>query len=188
MRREILIAGRGGQGILLLGHVLGLAAAKYSGLYTTGTESYSAETRGGDSRADLIICTSPEELDYMKVRKAEIALFMYPEQLRKYASLLKDDAQVFADSTFISKEDIDRVKGSRSWRVESAPYTEIARERLGTHRVANMVALGHLIKLTKLVPPEAIESAIKEVVNRKWVEIDIKAFRAGLEIGIKKQR
>lgn len=182
MRREVLIAGRGGQGILLLGHVLGLAAAKYANLYVTGTESYGAETRGGDSRADIILCEDAEELDYVKVRHADIALFMYVEQLRRYSHLVNDRALVFIDSSFITREDVEEVKGGRRWLVNYKPYTDIAREELGTHRVANMVALGHLIGVTKVVPPEAVEKAIKELVRPKWVELDIKAFRLGLSL------
>jgi len=182
MRREILIAGRGGQGILLLGHVLGLAAAKYANLYVTGTESYGAETRGGDSRADIILCDEAEELDYMKVRRADIALFMYTEQLMRYSQLVSDNAVVFVDSSFITEEDVKEAKGTRKWLVNPKPYTDLAREKLGTHRVANMVALGHVISVTQVVPIEAVENAIKELVRPKWVELDIKAFRLGLDL------
>ena len=182
MRTEVLIAGRGGQGILLLGHILGLAVAKYGGIYATGTESYSAETRGGDSRADVILCTEAGELDYMKVRRASVALFMYVDQLRKYSSLVGDGAKVFVDSTFISEEDVRKASAGRSWEVRMKPYTDIARRELGTHRVANMVALGHLISVTKVVRPEAVEAAIKELVKKEWVDLDIKAFRIGLRL------
>jgi len=182
VRREILIAGRGGQGILLLGHVLGLAAAKYANLYVTGTESYGAETRGGDSRADIILCDEAEELDYVKVRRADIALFMYTEQLRRYSYLVGEQATVFVDSSFITREDVEEVRNGREWLINYKPYTNIARDELGTHRVANMVALGHMIGVTQVVPPDAIENAIKELVRPKWVELDIKAFRLGLSL------
>lgn len=177
MRKEILVAGRGGQGILLLGHVIGLSAAKYAGLYVTGTESYSAETRGGDSKVDLIIADRAEELDYIKVRQANIAIFMYPTQLSKYSSLVDKGAKVFVDSTYV--KEIPKVE----WEVFSAPYTEMAEKKLGTHRVANMVALGHVIYVTKLMEPEAIINGMKEVVRKKWLDIDIKAFREGLSLG-----
>jgi len=182
VRREVLIAGRGGQGILLLGHVLGLAAAKYANLYVTGTESYGAETRGGDSRADIILCEEAEELDYVKVRNADIALFMYVEQLRRYSYLVRNQATVFVDSSFITVKDVEGAMNGKQWFVHHEPYTDIAREKLGTHRVANMVALGHLIGVTKVVPVEAVENAIKELVRPKWVELDIKAFRLGLSL------
>jgi len=179
VRREIIIAGRGGQGILLLGHVLGVAAAKFSDYYVTGTESYSAETRGGDSKAEIIIADTPEELGYMKVRKADIAVFMYCEQLNKYRDQVGPEALVFIDSTFI-----EEVRGVK-WVVRQAPYTRIAESELGTPRVANMVALGHLIGVTKLLSADAVENAIATVVKKSWIDINKKAFRRGLELADK---
>ncbi|MEM2021112.1 MAG: 2-oxoacid:acceptor oxidoreductase family protein, partial [Zestosphaera sp.] len=70
VRHEILMIGRGGQGVLLLGRILGLAASKYSDLYVTGSETYASETRGGESRVDLIIADNPEDIDYIRVRRA----------------------------------------------------------------------------------------------------------------------
>ena len=177
MRKEFLASGRGGQGILLLGHLLGHAVAKYTDLYITATESYDAETRGGDSKIDIIIADRPEELDYFKVRKSDIALFMYPYQLVRYGSLTKNDALVFIDSYYIKN-----IPLNRDWKVKAAPYTRIAEEKLGTHVVANMIALGHIIKETNLVSEEAILKSIKEVVRKRWVYIDIKAFQEGLAL------
>ena len=176
LRKEIIIAGRGGQGILLLGHVMGVAAAKFSEYYVTGTESYSAETRGGDSKAEIIIADSAEELGYMKVRRADIAVFMYGEQLVKYSSLVSPNAVVFADSTFITE--VVR----KDWVLKLAPYTKIAETELGTPRVANMVALGHLIGVTKLLSTEAVERAIEYVVKKSWIKLNKKAFRRGLRV------
>ena len=177
MRKEFLAAGRGGQGILLLGHILGHAAAKYTDLYVTVTESYDAETRGGDSRVDIVIADRPEELDYFRVRRSDIALFMYPEQLMKYGGLVRDGATVFVDSYYIGE-----VPESTKWVVKSAPYTRIAEDELGTHVVANMIALGHIIKETGLIPKEAIIRSIRKVVRRKWVYIDLKSFQRGLSL------
>ncbi len=176
MRKEFLAAGRGGQGILILGHVLGLAAAKYTGLYVTGTESYDAETRGGDSRVDLIFTDSQDELDYFKVRSADIALFMYSDQLLKYRRLVGNEAIVFIDSSF----HIPELRSS--WQVYRVPYTDMAEEKLGTHVVANMIALGHIIRKTGLIDREAVISSIKEVVRKRWVSVDLKAFELGMEL------
>ncbi len=177
MRKEFLAAGRGGEGILLLGHLLGHAIAKYTNLYVTVTESYDAETRGGDSKTDIIIADKPEELDYFKVRKSDIALFMYPDQLIKYGNYVKEGATVFIDNYYIKN-----VSASRKWIIKALPYTKVAEEELGTHIVANMVALGNIIKETKVVPKEAILKSIREVVRKKWIYIDIKAFQKGLSL------
>lgn len=179
MRREILIFGRGGQGILLMGHVIGVAAAKHAGLYVTSTETYSSEVRGGESRSDLIIADREEELDYIKVRNATDVIAMYPPRLGNYGSLISGKALVQFDTTFSVPKALTRP----SWVMVGGPYTRIAEEELGTPRVANMVALGHFVRLSNLLRIEVVEEAMKEVVKRKWVEINRKALRRGYGLG-----
>ena len=171
MRIEILIAGRGGQGILLLGHILGAAIAKYTNLHVLGSEIYAAETRGGDSRVDLIVADREEEADFIKVMGADVALFMHQLQLDAYESLVRDGALVFIDRSNVTS--IPR----RNWRVFIEPYTDIAEKEVGSARVANVVALGHLVKSTSIVSPEVVEKVIAEVVPKEWVDLNIKAFR-----------
>lgn len=171
MRLEILIAGRGGQGILLLGHILGKAIAKYTNLHILGSEIYAAETRGGDSRVDLVVADREEDADFIKVMRADIALFMHQLQLDAYKDLVRDGAVVFLDKSNVSSVP------QRNWRIYLEPYTDIAEKEIGTSRVANLVALGHIVKVTSIVPPGAIEDVIKEVVSKEWVDINIKAFR-----------
>lgn len=171
MRTEILIAGRGGQGILLLGHILGRAIAKHTNLYILGSEVYAAETRGGDSRVDLVVADKEEEADYIKVMKADIAIFMHQLQLDAYKDLVREGATVFIDRS--NATNIPQ----KGWNVYLEPYTDIAEKEVGNIRVANMVALGHLVKVTSIVPPEAVEDTIREVVAKEWVDINIKAFR-----------
>jgi 2-oxoglutarate ferredoxin oxidoreductase subunit gamma len=171
LRIEVLIAGRGGQGILLLGHILGRAVAKYTNLYILGSEIYAAETRGGDSRVDLVIADREEEADFIKVMGADIAIVMHQLQLDAYSHLIKDGAVVFLD-----KSNVTSVP-QRKWRVFLEPYTDIAEREFGTPRVANMVALGHLVRQTSLVPPEGVEEVIRETVPKDWVDVNIRAFR-----------
>lgn len=179
MRREILIFGRGGQGILLMGHVIGVAAAKHSGLYVTSTESYSSEMRGGESRSDLIVADREEELDYIKVRSATDVIAMYPPRLGIYEHLIGEGALVQLDTSFNIPKDALRP----SWVKVGAPYTRIAEEELGTPRVANMVALGHFVRLTGILKIGAVETAMEEVVRKRWVEINRKALRKGYGLG-----
>lgn len=176
MKVEMLIIGRGGQGILLLGRVIGVAASKYAGLYVTSMEAYASETRGGESRVDLIVSDNPEEIDYVRVLNADIALFMYPYNLAKYSEILKRDAHVFINSTFGKEHPYSTQK------VFLKPYNEIAEKSVGTSRVANMVALGHLIAKTGVQKVEHVEKALKEIISENLYEINIKALKAGLTL------
>lgn len=178
-KTEVLIAGRGGQGILLAGYVLGLALAKKRGYYVVNSESYSAETRGGDSRSELVVSSSPEEADLIRVRRADIAVFMYGEQMKRYSSRVKRDALVLLDSTFIKRPHVS------TWRAILVPFTDIAGSRLGNFRVANMVMLGTLSQVTGLVDKNALVSAVREVVSPRWVKINIEAIELGASYAVR---
>lgn len=178
IKHEVLIAGRGGQGVLLLGRVLGVAASKYENLYVTCSEAYVAETRGGDSRVDLIIATNPDEIDYIKVRRVDAALFLHQDQLVRFSSIVGGNAKVFVDESFVRE-----VPRNYGWTVFKAPYTELAERVLKTVRVSNMIILGHFIGTLKLISESSIEKAIDELVSSEWRETNKAAFKLGLKIG-----
>ena len=177
MKHEILVIGRGGQGILLFGRILGTAAAKYAGYNVAATEAYGSETRGTESRVEMIITETGKDIDYVRVRHPTIFVVMYPLNIEKFLGLLSSDTIVFLNSTYI-----DELPGSPTDKIYKAPYTEIAEKETGTIRTANLVAMGHLVGKTGIVKPEHVEEAIKEIVRRDWVEKNIKAFRAGLAL------
>ncbi len=180
VRHEILIAGRGGQGILLAGYILGLALVKSTDYYVVHSEAYSAETRGGDSRSEIVITTSEEEADYMKVSKASIAVFMYKEQLLKYKSKVSKDALVLADSTYITEDMLEK-----TWKKLLVPFSRIAEEQVGSIRVANMVMLGVFSAVTGLVSLDGLKAAVKESVKPGWIDINLKALDVGYNTGLK---
>ncbi|MEM0043260.1 MAG: 2-oxoacid:acceptor oxidoreductase family protein [Sulfolobales archaeon] len=172
------MAGRGGQGVLVLGRILGKAISRYTSYYVLGSESYAAEVRGGDSRADLIISDSYEEADFIKVRAADIALFMHQQQLEAYLNLVRDGGVILVDySNIIDPGVLNRLD---RFRVQAKPYTEIAERLFNTSRVANMIALGHIVKILKIIDPEHVEKIIADETPKEWREINIRAFRRSI--------
>lgn len=177
MKYEILIIGRGGQGILLMGRVLGTAISKYTKLYATSTESYGAETRGTESRVEMIISDNPDEIDYVATRKPNVLLVMYPFNLRKYLERLDENAIVLLNSDYVIE-----FESKVGWMLFRGNYSTTAEKETGTSRTANMVALGHLIAVLKIIEPQYVERVIEEIVSSDWIDRNIKAFRAGLKI------
>ena len=175
MRIEILIAGRGGQGILLMGRILGKALSRYTNYYVIGSESYAAEVRGGDSRVDLIISDREEEADFIRVYRANIAIFMHQAQLEAYREFVDKNATVFIDKTNLFDQDLVL----SSWRSYVEPYTYIAEKVIGLGRVANMIALGHMVLETKIIDVDKIEEIITEEFreDKDLLEKNIKALR-----------
>jgi len=176
MKAEILIVGRGGQGVLLLGRLLGLAASKYAGLYAVATETYAAETRGGESRADVIIGSSMDEVDYVKAQSPDIAVFMYPFNIEKYRAMLKQTSIVFIDAEYVDPESF------KGYKLYANRYSEIAESIVGSRRTANMVIAGHIARVTKIVNLEHLKKTVIELTPEKWHSINIKALETGYNL------
>ena len=168
-----MIIGRGGQGVLLLGKLLGHAASKYANLYAVILESYAAETRGGESRTDVVIASSMEEIPYVKVLNPDIAIFMYPYNIEKYKPLLKPTSLVILDEEYVDPGLF------KNYKAISARFSEIARKTAGSARVANIVILGRLIRETNIISLEHAKEAIKDLIPGNWIEVNIKALEAG---------
>ncbi len=177
MRIEIILSGRGGQGILVLGRILGEAIAKYTNYYVAGSETYATEVRGGDSRVDIIVSDNEEEISYVRVRNADVAVFMYPSLIKTLSRIIKRRAKVFIDTTFVDESFIKEYE----WVVISRPYTQLSEKIFGTARVANMMILGHMVREISIVDPGAVESVIREKMPLSWIEVNVKAFRFMIE-------
>lgn len=163
--------------MLLLGRILGLAATKYANLYAVVTESYSAETRGGESRSDVIIASSIDEVDYNKVLNPDVAIFMFPFYIERYkATLLRPSTKVIVDEEFVNPEFF------KGYRVLAARFSDLAEKVSGTRRVANMVILGKLLKEIGVLDLEHVKETIKEMVPPRWLEANLKALEAGYSI------
>ncbi len=173
-RYEMRLSGEGGQGLVLAGRILAEAAAIYHDLNATQSQSYGPEARGGASRSEVII--SDEDIDYPKAEKLDLLLALTQEALNKYVHDLPAKAWLVLDSAAITQVP----KGD--WRIVSLPFVDLAREKLGKAIVANIVALGVIVRLSKVVGDEAAEQAIMARVPRGTEELNRRAFRLGLEL------
>lgn len=173
---EIRLSGTGGQGLILSGITLAEAAAIYEGKNAVQTQSYGPEARGGASRSDVIV--SNLEIDYFLVLRPDILLAMAQEACDRYLKDTKEDGLVLIDSTFVKK-----IPPTKS-QIYSLPLTKMAQDLTGKAIVANMLALGVLISLTRVVSIEALEKAVSKNVSRQNYEINIKAFHEGLRVGL----
>jgi 2-oxoglutarate ferredoxin oxidoreductase subunit gamma len=172
MRKEYRLAGEGGQGLITAAIILAAAAAEHTDLNAIQTQSYGPESRGGASRADVIL--SDEDIDYPEVKTPDVLLVMAQEACDKYGADLRKGGMIIADSTFVGKlPDVDA-------KVVRYAITEKARE-LGREIVANIVALGLLVGLTGAVPADAALSAVLARVPKGTEELNKKAFQAGLD-------
>ncbi|HOH89542.1 MAG TPA: 2-oxoacid:acceptor oxidoreductase family protein [Bacillota bacterium] len=174
-RYEIRLSGSGGQGLLLGGIILAEGAIN-DGKNSVQTQSYGPEARGGASKSEVII--SSEEIDFPKVRNCDILLSLTQKAYNEYSAGLKEDGILIVDSS------VNAVK-SGNIKLYSVPILDSAVKDLGKPMVTNIVALGVLVEITKVISKESLEKAVLERVPKGTEELNRKALAKGYEIANK---
>ena len=172
-RVEVLLVGTGGQGIVLQGYILGRAAVLYGGKESTFIPSYGAEARGGESKAQVII--SDEPIDYPYVTKADVMVAMATHAYEKFIDALKTEGVLLYDDELVQLN--EKSSGIKKLGI---PATKIA-EDLGNRVIANIIMLGFLSGVTSVVNPEAMEKGVADSVPKKFLDLNVKAFRIGCD-------
>lgn len=180
MRTEVRIAGFGGQGVILAGIVIGKAAALYDNIYAVQTQSYGPEARGGASRTEIVI--SDEEIDYPKVQSPDILVAMSHEAMMTYLDDLKDEGILIADPDMINEEEVLPFIKEHNIKYFHAPATKTAKEEIGLAIVANIVMIGSITEITKIISVESARDAIRDSVPRGTEDKNLAAFEAGRKI------
>jgi 2-oxoglutarate ferredoxin oxidoreductase subunit gamma len=170
---EIRISGHGGQGVVLAGQILGNAAV-YDGKNALQTQTYGAEARGSLARSEVIIADG--KIGFPAVRKCDVLVAMNQKSLDAHLKYLKKEGILIVDSS--SVENIPEVRV----RIFKIPATETAKKAFGENIYANMIILGALTRIANLVSGESMEKAIKENVPERTVDVNLNAFRRGLQL------
>lgn len=170
---EVRLSGTGGQGIVLAGIILAEAAV-LEGLNVVQSQVYGPESRGGASRAEVII--SREAIRYPKVTRPDVVLAMSQEAANRYAGSVREGGLLVVDQAFVAR--VPEVKA----RVVPAPVTRVARERLGREIVASTLAIALLVGLTEMVGEEALRAAVRGRAPRGTVDLNLRAVETGLEM------
>jgi len=173
---EVIIAGFGGQGILLAGKLLAQTAMK-RGLEVTFMPSYGAEVRGGTANCMVIIAET--KIACPVVGNPDSLIVMNKASLNKFAPRLKSGGLLVMNSSLIdSKPELDDTID-----IIAVPADELAVE-LGNQKAANMVALGaYLQKRGHLAPKEAAQ-ALPDVLAKRYhqtLPLNTEALRRGAE-------
>jgi 2-oxoglutarate ferredoxin oxidoreductase subunit gamma len=150
--------------------VLGRALVLHEGMEAVLTQSYGPEARGGASSANLVV--SDEPIDYPFVQGPDVLIAMSQEAYITFRPTARPDAIVLIDDDLVQADDDDHPR--------SIPATRLA-EGLGHRVVANIVMLGFLVGTTGLTRRESVEEAIRASVRPKTLDLNLRAFAAGLE-------
>jgi len=173
MIKEIRFSGSGGQGLILAGIILARAAVE-DGLNVTQTQSYGPESRGGYSRADVVI--SNEDINYPEATNLDILLSLTQEACDKYIFDLKRKGILICDTSHVKNISIIN---DNTYEV---PFTEIAQKELGSEIPTNILSLAFVVKVTNIVNEKSLETAIRASVRPAFIDLNIKAMKLGFKL------
>ena len=173
---EIIIAGFGGQGIILAGRLLAQAAMK-AGKEITFMPSYGAEVRGGTANCMVVIADGP--IACPVVGRCDSLIAMNTASLNKFAPHLKNGGLLVMNSSLTGTvPPLDK-----TIQMLAVPADELA-VNLGSQRVANMVALGAYLQKRGHLTPEAAAASLPDVFPARYhktLPLNAEALRRGAE-------
>ena len=177
MERNLMVAGFGGQGVMMLGKLLSYATCESTDYNVTFFPSYGAEQRGGTANCYVVI--SDEPIGAPLGDSMNDLVVMNGPSLNKFLYKLVPGGTLFINSSIVTDEikrtDIDVVR---------VPVTEMAVE-MGNIKVINIIMLGAYIGYTKCLPEDLVLDTIIRKLGKKasLIPLNKEAFAKGLEIG-----
>ena len=174
MYKDVIIAGFGGQGVMLIGTLLAYAGMR-EGLNVTYLPVYGPEMRGGTANNTVVL--SDEEIGSPIIRSPESLIIMNRPSLDKFQSRMIDGGIEIINSSLV---DMDLVDSPRV-TAYGVPCNDIAND-LGNLRMANMVALGAYVQATGVMKVETVVESLGSVISAHYSHLIPKnadALRAG---------
>ncbi|SHE64247.1 indolepyruvate ferredoxin oxidoreductase beta subunit [Bacteroides luti] len=191
MKKDIILSGVGGQGILSIATVIGEAALK-EGLYMKQAEVHGMSQRGGDVQSNLRISDKPIASDLIPTGKCDLIISLEPMESLRYLPYLSNDGWLVTNEVpFINIPNYPAEADIMN-EINKLPHKiildvdKVAKE-LGSPRVSNIVLLGATIPFLG-IEYSKIQESIRDIFERKGeaiVEMNLKALAAGKEIAEK---
>ncbi len=185
MKKDIILAGVGGQGILSMAAIIGTAALDM-GLYLKQSEVHGMSQRGGDVSSHLRISSNDIASDLIPGGKADMVISIEPMEALRYLPMLSNEGWLISNTkpfnNIANYPDVEEIYAE----INKTPLhiminaEQIAKEA-GTARAANVVILG-AASLHLGIEYSRFEDAIRKIFGRKGdaiVDFNLKALKAG---------
>ena len=167
---KMFFAGLGGQGIMLMGQMVG-SAAIHEDLESTFFPSYGPEMRGGTANCTVIV--SDKAISSPVIYESDCVVAMTLPSMLKFEPTLKPGGVMFINTSLIHQE-----PKRDDITVYKIPVTELASE-MGNQRVANIIMLGAFVRATNIVSEENVEKVIRDTFGAskaELIDLNLKAF------------
>ena len=187
MKKDIILAGVGGQGILTIATIIGDAATA-AGLNLKQAEVHGMSQRGGDVQSNLRLSTEPIHSDLIKQGAADLIISMEPMEALRYLPYLNKEGWVVTSSHLFKnipnypEEEALMEELNTLPQVAALPIEDVAKEN-NLPKSANVVLLGMAAKYIEILTPEQLRESIARVFaakGEKIVEANQQAFDLGL--------
>lgn len=187
MKKDIILAGVGGQGILSIAAVIGMAAVK-KGLYLKQAEVHGMSQRGGDVHSDLRISDREIASDLIPGGKADMIISVEPMESLRYLPMLSPDGWVVTNTVpYDNITDYPEINDIMNEIGKIPNHITIDANKiaagLGSKKSANMVILGAATPFLG-IDYESLENAVAALFARKGeeiVDLNLRAQKAGYE-------
>lgn len=192
MKKDIILSGVGGQGILSIATIIGQAALK-NGFYMKQAEVHGMSQRGGDVQSNLRISDKPIASDLIPTGKCDLIISLEPMEALRYLPYLSAEGWLVTNSVpfiniphYPSEEELNAALNALPHKIV-LNVNEVAKN-IGSPRIANIVLLGATVPFLG-IDYTYIQESIHNIFKRKGdtiVEINLKALEAGKEIAEKR--
>lgn len=191
MKKDIILAGVGGQGLLSIAAVIGEAAVK-SGLFIKQAEVHGMAQRGGVVQSHVRLSDGPIHSDLIREGTSDLILATEPLEALRYLEYLKGDGMVVTNSVPFKNVEPYPKDDDIEARIKALPHHLLIdavalAKKAGSVRCANMVVLGAGSQFIG-IPEEALRAAIEQIFSgkdTKIVETNLKGFNLGREASLK---
>ena len=176
MEKNFILAGFGGQGILLAGTILA-NAFMLDGKNVTWYPCYGAEMRGGTVNCEVVV--SDTEVSSVHKQNCDYALVLNQQSFDRFINNVKSGGTIIANSTLVTQS-----KPRNDIHYVFAPMGDIA-NKLGTSKVTNVVSLGVLSTAVDIISNKALKLGIEKVLGDKkkdLLPLNMRALEAGAEL------
>ena len=187
MKKDIILAGVGGQGILTIATIIGDAAA-VAGLSLKQAEVHGMSQRGGDVQSNLRLSTDEIYSDLIKEGAADLIISMEPMEALRYLTYLDKEGWVvtsshpFKNITNYPEDEALMNELNNLPQVAALPIEDVAKEN-NMPKSANVILLGMAARYIEILTPEQLRESIGRVFaskGAKVVEMNQQAFDLGL--------
>ncbi len=158
MKEEIILAGFGGQGIMLIGKLLAYAGMK-EGFEVSWMPSYGPEMRGGT--ANCIVKISTKRIASPLSSNPDSLIVMNLPSLEKFESYMNNNGSIYFNSSLIKKELV-----RKDINIVEVPANDIAKD-LGNSKVANMVMLGAYLAKKDFISIDIVKESLSKVLSAR---------------------